>query len=389
MLLWLALACGPDIRAMYEDQRVAALTVATEKPSTWEPDLVLQIAGPDFSQAVGDAIRVALTRDVPVLKIPLALGMEAKLEPSIGVEEAALHPSDSCASCLAFDAVLTGRAKWTLGPASGTIPLDVGAKGVFSLEIVDGHIIEAMPRAVSQVRVRITDLAGLSVNPSREIQEWLTGQLSSRVPHIKVVELDTSTLPLRDLRLRSSPGVVRVEALTNVPGSLPVGALPVPEHGVELAISETALIGLVRRAAFEKGELTMDVYADPLALEVNGGEFALDLRLWRLVGRGWWRDYRVYGRLAVEDRQVKLVPSRTEPLGASPGAGLVDPLAALFEGKILETITSSVAQSLPATQRQDLGMVRLRADTSAVTGAADALVVDGTLTVKRPAGDDR
>ena len=48
-----------------------------------------------------------------------------------------------------------------------------------------------------------------------------------------------------------------------------------------------------------------------------------------------------------------------------------------------------MAQSLPATQRQDLGMVRLRADTSAVTGAADALVVDGTLTVKRPAGDDR
>lgn len=377
-------ACTPDVIAMYEAEKSAALAVATDRPTDWEPDVVLDIAGPDFQDAVETSIKAALSKEQPPIELPIAFGVTATLRPVFSIEEAKLEASDSCPSCLSFDAVLIGKAAWSLGPASGTVPLDVGAQGVFALEVADGHVVQAVPRAVSSVRVRVKDLAGLKMNPSKEIQDWLTTQLAGRLPKIKVVDLDTSVLPVRDLRLRSKGGAVRIEALTNVPGAKPVEAVDAPAEGVRLAISETALVGLARRAAFEKGELTLDVYADPLEMNVEGKEFTLDLRLWRLVGRGWWRDYRVYGDLQVDGGALRLVAKRVEDLGKSPGAGLVDPLAALFEGKILEAITDSITRSLPATQRQDLGVVQLRAETTAVSGRDDMLVVDGRLVVRAP-----
>ncbi len=378
--------CTPDVIAMYEAEKSAVLEVATERPSDWEPDVVLHIAGPAFEEAVETAVKAALAKEQEPIVIPIAFGVEAKLRPVFSVEEAALKASDACPACLSFDAVLVGKAAWSVGPASGTIPLDVGAQGVFALEVADGHIIQATPRAVTAVRVRVKDVAGLKVNPSKAIQDQLTAQLAGRLPKIRVVDIDTSALPLRDLRLRSQGGAVRIEALTNVAGAKPVGAVDAPADGVRLGISETALIGLARRAAFEKGELTLDVYADPLEMNVEGSEFTLDLRLWRLVGRGWWRDYRIYGDLQVQGGAVRLVAKRVEDLGKSPGAGLVDPLAALFEGKILEAITDSVTRSLPATQRQDLGVVQLRAETTAVSGRDGTLVVDGSLLVRSPDG---
>ena len=384
--LCLASACTPDVIAMYEAEKSAVLSAATDRPATWEPDVVLHIAGPDFEDAVETAIKAALTKEQAPVVFPVGLGMEAKLRPVFSIEEASLKASDTCASCLSFDAVLVGKAAWSLGPASGTIPLDVGAQGIFALEVVDGHIIEATPRAVTSIRVRVKDYAGLRLNPSTEIQEWLTAQLAGRIPKIRVVDLDTAALPLRDRRLRSQAGAVRVEALTNVAGAKPVGPVEAPTTGVRLAISESALVGLARRAAFEKGELTLDVHADPLEMNVEGSEFTLDLRLWRLVGRGWWRDYRIYGDLQVQSGKLKLVAKRVEELGKSPGAGLVDPLAALFEGRILEEITDAVSQSLPATQRQDLGVVQLRAETTTVSGRDGTLVVDGQLVVRAPDG---
>lgn len=376
--------CTPDVLGMYEAEKSAALALATERPAEWEPDVVLHVAGPAFEDAVETAIKAALTKEQEPLVLPLAFGVEAKLRPVFSVEEAVLKASDSCPSCLSFDAVLVGKATWSLGPASGNVPLDVGAQGVFALEVVDGHVIQAIPKAVTQVRVRVTDIAGLRMNPSREIQDWLTAQLADRIPKIRVVELDTTALPLRDLRLRTQAGAIRVEALTNVPGAAPVGVVEAPTDGVRLAISESALVGLARRAAFEKGELALDVYADPQKLTLEGSQFAMDLRLWRLVGRGWWRDYRVRGDLKVEGGDVRLVAKDVEELGHSPGAGLVDPLAALFQGQILEAITDAVTRSLPATQRQDLGIVQLRAETTGVAGRDGTLVVDGKLVVRSP-----
>jgi hypothetical protein len=384
MLLVALLACTPDVRGLYEDARTASLEVATGRPADWQPDAAVTIAGPDFEDAVATALQAALNKPQEPLVVPLAFGMEARLRPVFSAEEARLRPSDACPSCLDFDATLVGKATWTVGPASGTIPLDVSAGGVFSLEVADGHVIEARPRSVSFVRVRLAELGGMKFNPSQDIQRYLTNTLTERLPHIKILELDTSALPVRDLRLRSTAGAVRIEVLTDVPGARPIATVPPPEKGVRLAISESALVGLARRAAFQRGELTMDVYADPLEMNVEGTSFTLDLRLWRLVGRGWWRDYRVYGDLVVQGGVVRLVPTRTEELGKSPGAGLVDPIAALFEGRILDAITDSVSQSLPGSTKQDLGMVQLRAETTAVTGQDATLVVDGELVVRGP-----
>jgi hypothetical protein len=156
-------------------------------------------------------------------------------------------------------------------------------------------------------------------------------------------------------------------------------ALP---EGIRVSVSETALLGLARRAAFERGELTMQVYADPRALVVDGQRFALTLRLWRLVGRGWWRDYSVSGTLAIEGGKLRMKADDVAEIAQSPGAGIVDPLAALFEGQVLSAIEESVQQSLPAAHAQRVGDVRFRAAARSVSGKDGTLTVEAALDVK-------
>lgn len=384
MLALLLLACTPDVLGLYEEERREALEVASERPRDWSPDLRIQIGPKDFEAAVGTAVAAAVSDPEPLV-VALPLGMEARVRPrDLVVERAKVRPVDDCDACLGLDAVVNGRATWAVAGMKGDFPFEVGIDSVLALEVADGRTVRARPRSVAKVRVKVGDLEGLRGNPSKEIQEWVQRAWGREVPSITLVDLDPADLPLRDLRLRTSSGLVVLEALTDVPGAKPVlDAEPITE-GVRVSVSETALAGLARRAAFEKGVLAMDVAADPRALTVDGDAFTLQLRLWRLVGRGWWRDYVVTGTLAIEGGKLVLKPTETKEIGASPGAGLVDPLPVLFQGRVLEAITDAVRQTLPASRAQDLGTVRMKAEAQQVSGKDGTLRVDGLLTVKAP-----
>lgn len=382
-----AAGCTPDVRGLYEAERVEALTLATERPARWSPDMIVRIAGPDLEAAVGTAIKAAVADPAP-LRLPLPLGMTAELKPRLTVDRAVLRGSDACPACVGFDAQLSGKAVWNVGPASGSFPFEVAADGVFAVEVSAEREVRARPRSIGSVRVKIADYGNLRTNPSGEIQDALRAMLSKEMPRIALVDLGDVPVPIRDLRLRTlgsaGDGGVSIELLTDVPGARPaVDGDPLPS-GVRVAISESALTGLARRAAFEQGELAMSVAADPRSLSVEGTRFTMGLRLWRLVGRGWWRDYTVTGELAIVGGKLKLSPEGVTETGHSPGAGLVDPLAALFQGKVLEAISDAFARSLPASRAEDLGSVRLRAAAKQVTGRDGTLVVDGTIAVQSP-----
>ena len=382
MWFFALVACTPDIRGLYEQERTAALTAASERPAHWEPDLRISIAEPDLEAALSATLRAALADSKPI-RVALPLGLKAELRPRVNVEKAAIHPSDACPSCLGFDAAFAGRAAWSVGPASGTLPFEASADGVFSVDVEDGTRVVARPKTIGNVHVKISDYDDLRANPSKEVQDWVRAQLKEQLAPIPLIDLAASGLPLRDLRLRTGNGVT-VEVLTNVPGSRPVTAARPLNVGVRVEVSETALAGLARRAAFEQGVLAMDVAADPHAMVVDGSDFTLSLRLWRLTGRGWWRDYEIEGAVKVERGKVVLAPKRAKETGQSKGAGLVDPLVALFEGKVLEAVTGALDRSLPASHSEDLGMVRLQAAASHVSGRDGTVTIDGTLDVSPP-----
>lgn len=376
-------ACTPDVRGLYDEERRAALTVATERPKGWSPDLRVRIASSAFEDAVAAALKASLEDPKP-LDVALPLGLTAQLEPrAVRIDRARVRPSDACGACLAVDAQLSGEAAWTLGPARGSFPYDVGLEGVIALEVADGAV-GARPRSIDKVRVKVGDLGGLKGNPSDELQGWIRHAVDKNMPAIALADLGGADLPVRDLRLRTTADEIVLEALTDVPGARPVADGTPPERGMIVALSETALTGLARRAAFEQGVLAMDVAADPRSLDVADDRFTLGLRLWRLVGRGWWRDYEVTGTLGIDDGRLKLRPTGTREVAASPGAVLVDPLAALAQSQVLDAITDAVTQSLDASRSQAVGDVRLRAVARAVRGADDTLFVEGTVKVVAP-----
>lgn len=376
------LACAPDVIALYSLERESALTFVTDRPSDWQPDAKLRISKPALSTAIGAGLRAAVSGELPTVQVELPLGQSAKMRPHLVVDQASVVPSDSCSPCLDFDGNLLGKVEWSIASLNGSFPFELAASGVLAVEIRDGAKVMARLQTVRKVQVQVLRLGGFAVNPSSTLEKFAKSLLLDRLEPILLTELDISTLPFRDLRLSTSADGLTVDMLSNVPTGRPLPPLGAATADVELALSESTLLALARRAAFTQGELAMDVVADPRILMVNEDSFTMGLRLWRLVGRGWWRDYTVLGKIVIEKGNIKFKPEKVTEGAKSPGAGLVDPLAALFEGTILNTVEKGLRQSMPASRTQDLGGgVRLSSEVSGVRGQNGAVLVQGTIAV--------
>lgn len=388
------LGCAPDVIGMYADERAAALQTATGVPADWQPDARLRISTDAMAAALGTALKAGLSGDLPASTLALPLGQSAQMQPSLVVEKATLSPTSACSPCVEFDGNLLGKVRWSISGLTGSFPFELAAAGILAIEVEEvknshDRTLRARLTEIRSLRVRVMEIGGLGVNPSSTLEKSLQNIILQRVQPFKLTTLDTGSLPLRDLRLSTSAAGLSVDLLTDAATSAPLPALPAPAADVEIAISEAGLLALARRAAFTQGPVAMDVALDPRALMFSGDRFTMQLRLWRLTGRGWWRDYTVTGRIRVENGQVKLRPEDVSEGDKSQGAGLVDPLAALFEGTILSTIEEGMRQSLPATRSEKLsGGVRLASELTAVEGSGGALIARARIAVLQGTGRD-
>ena len=125
--------------------------------------------------------------------------------------------------------------------------------------------------------------------------------------------------------------------------------------------------------------LDFDIVPEPTHLTIEGDTFELGLRLWRVSGRGWWRDYTISGTVEAGTKRVLLAPVSVTKDAASPGAALVDPLAFLGQGVILRTIESALNTSMPASRADRFIGLDAALSVSKVQGEHGAVIVDGTL----------
>lgn len=360
MLLALILAaCTPDVRGLYEREAAQAMARATGVPDAWAPDLVVGFSTPVVNEALQTALDVVLADSVEPVRVRGPIGATAELRPELRAESVRVRPNDACAGCFGFDALLNGPIHWRLGPAEGRIGVSFAVAGEIQLAVEDGRRLTLTPRAVHRIRLAAGDLGAIGGPVDETIQAWITRLVTERVGPLRLTEVDTSRLPVRALRLATGAEGAAVEVLTDVPGSAAVRGWTWPEDGGALMVSETALTGLARRAAFAAGAQRLEVAVDPRALRVLGTGFDLDLRVYRLVGRGWWRDYAVRGDVKVEKAKLRLVAREANEVGQSRGAGLVDPLAALFEGRILEAVVDQLDAAIPGQQAAAAGPVKV------------------------------
>lgn len=375
MLILLLAACAPGVIEQYARVREDALSIATGRPADWSADAEIHISGDALNRAVGAAVKAAVGGDMAPVKIDLPLGQSAALTPRLVVDRVSVGPTDVCSPCLDFSGSLLGKAAWDVQFLQGSFPFEVAAAGTLAIEVNNGREITARLKSLRSIRVRVLEIGRFQVNPSSTLEQWLGERLLRGLPPVQLTTLDTASLPFRDLRMSTATDGLSIELLTNVPESSALPPMSAPTADIEIAVSEKAIVGLARRAAFNAGPQDHEIVADPRELMVNGDQFTLLLRLWRLSGKGWWRDYTVTGRLEVANGQLELKPEKVTEAGKSPGAGLIDPLAALFEGMILRTVRDAMMQSLPAHTSQSVGEVELGATVTGVEGRDGALIV--------------
>ncbi len=381
------LACGgKGVLADYEAARAAALADPGPPPAVWEPDAALFMT-PDVVEAV---IASALTKHRPLtgqFEVQVPLAGKAVVTPELVVRSLKIASSPRCADCLAVDARLDGEVRWKLGGTTGRSPVDLTAAFDTELETsrqADGQFaFTARPREVREIDLKLGGVAAsLAPRVEKGLKDWVQANVLDRAEPIPLGVAGSPELPLRAARMTTSSNGVALALLTRspTPVALPKVA-PKLQSGWQLDVSSESLLGLAKAASFAAGPIAYEVVAEPRRLSIVPGRFSMDLRLWRLTGKGWWRDYTIEGDLRIAPDGVDLAATSVVEGEKSPGAVWVDPLAALAEGVILRSIEQAVQATLPSGISGQGGDLGYTVNVRAVTPGTGTLRVTGDLTV--------
>jgi len=376
MLLLTFLAACATIQPDFHAARKAALADPPPLGDPWSPDLELQLSAPVVEELLDEVIALQSP-----LKTELKLG-PAWAKPRLSLGEATVRPGRQVKGLL-LDVVLDGTVRWGLGPAEGKLPASAEAQIEVAFEAVRGagndwdaevHVVKVHDLSV--------DVAGASVGLGQlggDVRSWLSGALRE-LPPMPFAVVGGDGLPLRALRVVPAGRGVRLLAKTATPVDVTVQRPKgMPAGGFRLAVHEESLLALARAASFQNGAVGYQVVPEPRGLDFTDAGFDLDLRLWRPVGRGWWRDYDIAGTADVRAKRVKLEATEVEEAGKSKGAALADALAALGEGVILRILQDALNTAVPSTTEQTIGGIDLEAAiTELGPGQGRSVVVSGT-----------
>ncbi len=383
LLLALAFGCTPDVRALYAAERARALATDSVVPPSWAPDIRVDVAAPALADAARASLDVAL-RDLSPVDFALPLGLTAELTPRLHVEGLEVQDVARCDTCITTRVTLAGTLGWRLAGSGGDLPLRVDSTVWLAVDVVDASRVRARVDDVDRVSVSLGRIEGLRIDPAPALKDAVRGAIARKAPPVLLGVLADVDMPLRAVRLRTRAGSIQAELLTDVPVTATVPDAPPPTRGIRVRMADSVVTALARRAALQEGPVALDVVVDPRGIQLDADALTLDVRLWRLVGRGWWRDYRARGTLAVTNGRVKLGTVSADEVGASKGSGWVDPLAALAQGRIVAAIEEALTEALPGSTANDTGSVRMTATATRISGAAGIVSIEGTLDVRAP-----
>ncbi len=381
----LAAGCGSTIHAQYEEARLEALADPGPTASDWAADGELGLSWDLVTTLAVRELQQRLESPDSRLRIELPLGAEASLAPRVELTETEIGPARACDACVRVSAGFDGELDWKLGSLKGSVPMNLNVQAV--LEMVaraqgEATVVEAQLKRATVELPKDLQVDRLRVDLNDPLVRWLQGLIEREFPPIPVAEIGTDEVPVRAVRLGAQPEYLTIQVLTSSPVRSEAALTPLASGDWYLSLDERVLLGLARREAFETGELDFEVYADPQSLAVDERAFTMGLRLWRLAGAGWWRDYQVSGTLEVEDQQIKLEPSDVVELDHSRGAGLVDPLALLAKGIILDAIEDALQIARPAKLQEPIGGAKLVLTVDRAQGGSGALSLQGSAEIQ-------
>lgn len=377
----------------YEAARTAALAPPPALEAEWKPDGALVISPPLMERIIE-----ALLPTYGTFSDPIEV-KGAVVEPDLTITSASVTGAGGCGSCLAVDMELKGTVALTkplrlTAPVDVTVGIDIGMEGrtagqdhVLTVEVADVRTVEVrsarLPRAVSSAM-------------SEPLAELARKRLLKQAKPVEVARLQAAGLPLLAVRPAAVRTGVRVDLRTaaNSPTELTVPTDKVT-NGYALVLQKDSLLDLARKTAMEQGVVTWDIVPEPTRLDFGKDQFTMRIRLWRITGSGWWRDYDIEGSMVRDGDTVSFKPEKTTELGASPGAALADPLSELGRSEIIKNLELSMSGSVGTRFVQEIGNQKADLTVDRVQGSGAAVFIYGDVAFSpversgKPSGKNR
>ena len=384
-MLLLLLACtNPALQDEYDARKTAALASPGEPASGWRAEGALRLS----AQLLEELMAASIKSESKAAE-PIDLSGLGTLKPVLTLDKFKLVDGD-CKTCVGAEGTISGNAIIKVAGIKKKIPFtaDFTLDMTFETEArtsKDGaglrHII-LKPSKVRKLRVELSG-AAKALDLEKPLKTY-GEQVLERIEPIDLGDLGGPELHLRDVRVKEEDGVMRIELLTDAPKNVPVKSWPeVPQQGFQVVMSEAALLSIARREAFTLGEVApgTGIYAEPTSLDLDGMGFEMGLRVWRLDGNDWWRDYTLSGDISILKEELVLKATEVEEGEKSKGAGIADPLALIGEAYIMRILQDSAQGALPGSEQFEVGSSAWTVVLEDAQGVGENLVMSGRIRV--------
>ena len=376
--IWLLLGCQNQIAEEYEARKSAVMQVPSALSDNWNPDIVLRLDYKRISELASHVLSKTL-EDIPSAKKEF-LGFKATLTPKLKVKRLVISDAPSKEDVQVL-AVLEGPVNWKLGNKSGKESVKLRVKTNATVKNNEGQL----SLHITKLDSLKAELSEISINPLKSvdlspwIEEWMGKQLSNLPP----ISMGSINLPVRGIRLNSTPVSQNVEIRSNIEHPLNVSTPALAlEEDWELLVHQDTLLGWTQQKAFSMGVVGYGVAIDPVDLKIQEDAFELALRLWKIEGRGlWWRDYTATGTIEQKAHKLKLKGESVMEGDKSKRAGLADPLALIAESFILDGISDQLSQSLPNSKSTQMSGLKWKLQLEEWSASGQSVKLSGSIDV--------
>ena len=378
--IWMFLGCQNHIADEYATRKAQILATPPALSEHWSPDIILRLDYNRMSELTNLVVNDKLQK-LPATKKEF-LGFTMGMQPKLSVQRLQIADAPA-ADEVQITATLKGVLNWNVGPKKGKEPLVVRIKTNAQVLNDNGELSIKM----NQIDTLNVQLAKVGINPlkSIDLSPWLQELMEEQLNTLPPIHMGSINLPVRGLRLNSTPLSQQVEIRSNIDhnNSLTTPSLAL-EKEWELWVHQDTLLGWTQQKAFSMGVVGYGVAVDPVDLQISENNFELALRLWKIEGRGlWWREYTANGTIEQKKSKLQLNGDSVTEGSKSPKAGLVDPLALIAESFILDGISEQLSQSIPTNKNTKMNGRVWKLEMDEWSSTQNALTLSGAIDVSK------
>jgi len=333
--------CQGSLQELYDREKRSASQLLQRIPKEdWNPDVRLRMSYEFMSEMAKPIIDQKInTKDLVVS----AFGQKITLNPNAKIKSLRLRGGKDNEILFSID--ITGDVALQHAVLSFNQPYKSHLAGKFTIQ-KNQNMVQITPNDITKINIEIMNIPAISLRG--QMMKWIK-EAMKEIPPIDVMDLDLEPYNALDYRFNTRRRHLDLDVISKFPQQNKSVLQNMPlKNDWELSVSNNVLSSMIKNETYSKGVLSNGIVLDARTTTIEESQLVLNLRIWKLRGWGqWWRDYEIKSPLQIEKEKISLKEPEVALQQKSSWANVVDPIAAIGEGFILESIEKQLNQSLP------------------------------------------